>query len=275
MTDPECVAFLQWALPRLGLRWPGFRRVRRQVCKRISRRMAELGLPDAAAYRARLEADAGEWSLLDACCWISISRFYRDRGVFEGLTREVLPELARGSIARGRRLLRAWSAGCASGEEPYSLRLSWDFDVARAFPGLELHILATDASADLLERARRAVYPASALRELPASWRPRAFESLEGGYRLRDDFRRGVQLLRQDIREAMPAGPFDLILCRNLAFTYFESEAQRSVLKKLAKRLVPGGFLLIGAHEALPESAALTPSAKMRGLYRAPNEALS
>jgi len=271
MRDQECVALLQWALPRLGLRWPGFRRVRRQVCKRISRRMTEIGLPDAAAYRSRLEADPAEWSVLDACCWISISRFYRDRAVFEDLTRQILPNLARAAIARGRRLLRAWSAGCASGEEPYSLRLAWDFAVAPALPDTHLHIVATDASAELLERARRAAYPVSALEELPATWRSRAFDGLDGAYRLRDEFRCGVEFHQQDIRKAMPGGPFDLILCRNLAFTYFELGLQRAIQQELVKRLALGGALLIGAHEAIPEPVALAPSAETRGLYRAAN----
>jgi chemotaxis protein methyltransferase CheR len=111
MTDPELVAFLQWALPRLSLRWAGFRKVRGQVRKRIHRRLRELGLPDLAAYRAHLEREPDEWAQLAAMCRITISRFWRDRGVFDWLTGR-LPELA----TTGR--LRAWSAGCAGGRAP-------------------------------------------------------------------------------------------------------------------------------------------------------------
>ncbi len=272
MTDADCVALLQWALPRMGLRWPGFRRVRRQVCRRVARRMAELGLPDASAYRARLEADPAEWSTLDAYCCISISRFCRDRRVFEDLAGHVLPDLARAAMADGRPCLRAWSAGCASGEEPYALRIVWALGVASAFPGIELEIVATDASPVMLERARRGLYPASALREISAAWRARAFTETGSGYRLREDFRAGVQLLRQDVRKEMPPGPFDLILCRNLAFTYFDRERQCETLAGLAARLAPGGALLIGAHETLPEPAGLSPSARTPGLYRAPQK---
>ena len=75
MSDADCTAFLQWALPRLNLRWPGFRKVHRQVCKRLKRRMSELQLTDFAAYRARLEADPAEWQILDQSCHITISRF--------------------------------------------------------------------------------------------------------------------------------------------------------------------------------------------------------
>ncbi len=91
MNDTECIDFLQWCLPRLRMRWAGFRKVRRQVCKRISRRMAELRLADADAYRAYLDANAGEWDALDALCRVTISRFYRDRGVYDAIRRRVLP----------------------------------------------------------------------------------------------------------------------------------------------------------------------------------------
>ena len=92
MKDADCVAFLQWALPQLGLRWAGYRKVRRRACKRIGRRMRELGVADAAAYRARLQADPAEWRALAALCPIPISRFYRDREVFDCLGAEALPE---------------------------------------------------------------------------------------------------------------------------------------------------------------------------------------
>ena len=85
MKDTDCIAFLQWALPRLDLHWPGYRKVRRQVCRRIARRVTDLQLQDLAAYRQRLEADPAEWQALDDCCYITISRFFRDGRVFEAL----------------------------------------------------------------------------------------------------------------------------------------------------------------------------------------------
>ena len=118
MRDAECVAFLQWALPRLRLRWAGFRKVRRQVCRRIQRRMRELDLGDFAAYRTLLETHAEEWGTLDGMCRITISRFCRDKAVFEVLASTVLPELARRALSRDRAMVTVWSAGCGSGEEP-------------------------------------------------------------------------------------------------------------------------------------------------------------
>lgn len=257
MRDSDCVAFLQWALPKLRLRWPGFRRVRRQVCRRLAQRLRELALPDLDAYRRRLDADPTEWSRLDACCRITVSRFYRDRAVFAALGRRVLPALAARARSEGRPLLRAWSAGCGSGEEVYSLGALWRVDVAPRHPGLALHIVGTDVDDACIARARRGCYGPSSLRELPAGWRTRVFEAEPAPAQpeaacVRPPFRAGIDFVRQDLRRAMPAGPFDLVLCRNLAFTYFDAELQREALAGVLSRLRPGGALVIGVHERLP-----------------------
>jgi len=253
MTDADCVALLRWALPRLRLRWAGYRRVRRQVCKRIARRLEELGLDGPLAYRERLESDPAEWTRLDACCRITISRFCRDRAVFEQLGSDLLPELARAAVARGSLRLRAWSAGCASGEEPYSLNLLWRLQAGRVCAPVGLQVTATDADEALLERARTAIFPSSALRELPAEWRGAAFERCGEQYRLLPEFRMGVEFLRQDIRQEQPPPPFDLILCRNGVFTYFEPTLQRQLSERIAEQLGAGGILVLGTHESLPD----------------------
>ena len=275
MTDADCVALLRWALPRLGLRWPGFRKVRRQVCKRVARRMTALGLAQVAAYRAYLEHEAEEWDVLDSLCRITISRFWRDRGVFEHLGARVLPELARRAQAEGRETLGAWSAGCASGEEPNSLKILWELGPGRGFPGLRLELTASDADANLLRRAGAGVYGAGSLKELPAAWREAAFEPEGELYRLRPRFRAGIAFARQDIRRRMPKGPFDLILCRNLAFTYFDEAGQRRVARRLARRLCPGGVLLLGKHETVPEGCrCFAPPVPRLGIYCKEGEAV-
>lgn len=269
MTDPECVQFLQWALPRLRLRWAGFRKVRRTVCKRLERRFHELEVADQAAYRAYLERHPEEWRVLDGCCAITISRFYRDRGVFEALDRDVLPALARTALALGAPTLRCWSIGCASGEEPYTVSIIWN--LRRHAPQPDgLQIVATDVSNELLARARRGCYAWSSVRELPAPWVEKAFTRSGERYCLREEFRRPVVFLQQDVRTTAAEGPFHLILCRYLAFTYFDGSLQQEVLAVIRNRLVPGGALVIGAAEALPEPAAGFVE-WARGIYRRSN----
>jgi len=269
MNDTECVHFLQEALPRLNLRWPGFRKVRKPVCKRIDRRLRELSLDDTSAYADYLAVHPKEWQTLDSLCRISISRFYRDRGVYDALRDDVLPNLANAATRRGGDSIRIWSAGCASGEEPYTLTLLWTLSVAQQFPDLNLHIIATDADARLLERAAQGVYPRGCLKELPHDWITEAFEDCGGDFRLRLKFRSGVTFAHQDIRNECPDGPFDLILCRNLVFTYFDLALQKTVLERLAARLRAGGYLVIGKQESLPAmTAGFTPLDQRLPIYR-------
>jgi chemotaxis protein methyltransferase CheR len=250
MRDSDCVGFLQWALPRMGLRWQGFRRVRRQVCRRVAARMQQLGVSGPGAYAEYLERNPTEWVALEALCGVTISRFHRDRGVFDCLAEHVLPELARTAGAGGA--IDVWSAGCASGEEPYSLALIWEMRLAPAFGETALRVLATDRDPGLMARARRACYRRSSLRELPPDWVARAFERSGEDWCLSPAFKRTVTFELQDLRQTLPAGPFQLVLCRNLAFTYFDDRQQLRLLREVIARLKPDGYLVIGAHEQLP-----------------------
>lgn len=222
------------------------------MCRRVERRFRELGLPGLDAYRAYLEGDPAEWERLDEHCHVTVSRFYRDRAVFDFLRQTVLPALARRAQQQGTPL-EAWSAGCASGEEAYTLALLWNLAVARDFAGLELRLLATDVDEVMLRRARSAAYPESSIRGLPEGWRKTAFVEREGLYRLCRELRPAVTVRRHDLRHGPPDGPFHLVLCRNVAFTYFELDLQEEVATRLATCVRTGGALVLGAHETLPE----------------------
>jgi chemotaxis protein methyltransferase CheR len=252
MDDRDCVNFLQWALPRLGLHWPGFRKVRGIVCKRVERRRRLLGLASLAAYRERLEGNFQEWEALRALCSIPISRFFRDGSVFQALECAVVPTIANAAVARRDRTLEWWSAGCASGEEAYTAAILWVLRLATRYPTLGLHVLATDVDDTLLERAAVGCYRWSSLREVPEALRQQAFVQRGEVYCVRDRFRVPVTFERQDIRQMIPQRRFDLIFCRNLALTYFEPQLQRAVTQRLADALWPGGALVVGMRESPP-----------------------
>ncbi len=256
MKDTDCVSFLQWCLPRLDYRWPGFRKVRGQVCKRVARRIKELGLEDIRKYRLFLEHNDEEWDRLDEFCRITISRFYRDRATFDALRDRLLPEVARRCVNKGRTHVDCWSAGCCSGEEPHTLKIIWRLSVLPA-TGLDipLHIVASDADARLLERGRVAIYPTSSLKDLPDDLKG-AFEEANGSRRVRSEFRQNIEWLRQDLRRASPGRMFDVVLCRNLAFTYYQESLQSEVMVRLHSALRDDGLLVIGSHEQLPSEAS-------------------
>ncbi len=252
MRDEQCVRFLQWVLPQLRMRWEGFRKVRRQVCKRLARRLGDLGLTDLEDYRDYLQQHADEWRHLDALCRITISRFYRDKGVFATLSEEVLPLLADAAQERGDKKLRVWSAGCGGGEEPYTIAILWDAEFRLRYPDVQVEIVATDADPIMLARGDDARYAFASLKELPASWRDKAFEQTNDTYRINPEYRCDITFVEQDIRTEQPGGPFDLVLCRNLVFTYFDDELQSQLLECIVATMRDGAALVLGIHEQLP-----------------------
>ena len=252
----DCTGFLQRALPRLRLRWEGYRKVSRQVCRRLMRRMEELGLPAFSAYKTYLDSNPGEWRVLDSLCGITISRFYRDRRVFDALRFRVLPSLADNVLRSGGKELLCWSLGCASGEEPYTLKIIWRTSLVPAIRReITLRIIATDVNEKLLERGRQGHYPVSSLKDLPEQLRE-AFVPCGDLSSIREIFKENVEFLRQDIRLQLPEGTFHLILCRNLVFTYFDEGLQQETLQRIMEKLIPGGILVIGRRESLPNGVA-------------------
>lgn len=270
MKDSYCVNFLQWALPQIHMRWQGFRKVRKQVCKRIDRRTKELFLSDVREYQNYLQHNRSEWDVLVNLCRITISRFFRDKGVFESIGNIVLPELAQMAISNGDRVIRCWSAGCASGEEAYTIALIWEFLLKDKYPYIDIQITATDIDPAVLGRAELGSYPLSSIRELPEEWISRAFRNEGDQYFLRSQIKGKVAFCKQDIRKNMTFDtPFHLVLCRNLVFTYFDESLQGDILARIYDNLFLGGGLIIGIHESLPEKGrGFSPWISNQGIYR-------
>lgn len=214
--------------------------------------MRDLALGSLDDYRRYLEEHDEEWRVLDDRCRIVVSHFYRDPDLFDKLRDHVLPSLAANARRENRSVVAVWSAGCACGEEPWTLRVLWDRHVQRMHADVSMSIIATDADARVLARAQQAQYPRSSLRNAPHDWRTEVFSLRDGNYRLDDKWRHGVEFAQQDLRCEMPDGPFDLILCRNLAFTYFDKPLRSAVAEQLRARLRPCGQIVVGAHEVLP-----------------------
>jgi chemotaxis protein methyltransferase CheR len=246
-------------MPRLTLRAEGYTRVGHQVCKRIARRVTELQLGNLSEYQAYLQTHEAEWEVLDACCHVTISRFFRDASVFEQLARRWLPMLAEQALARAETRLCVWCAGSGAGEEPYSISMLWTSCLAARFPSLKLEIIATDADAHQLARARAGIYRASSLREVEPSLRATSFTQCgDAEYHVNAEFKLPIVFCQQDLRVAAPEGPFALVLCRNLAFSYFDEEQQLRVANLIERRLVPGGVLVVGLNECVPSTANLS-----------------
>jgi chemotaxis protein methyltransferase CheR len=254
VTNLECAAFLQRYLPQMGFRWPGFRKVHKQVCRRLSRRMNELGLSGFPAYTCYLRDHPEERQALDVALRITISRFYRDRGVFDMVCSKILPELANEILLSGGRELRCWSAGCCSGEEPYTLQVLWKLCVVPLIRrDLTLRIIATDINHEVLKRAKEGYYSGSSLRDLPEELVWQAFTRSGEFYTIKRPFTENIEFTEQDIRKQLPEGSFHVIFCRNLVFTYFEEALQREILDGILGKLCQGGIFIIGIRESVPK----------------------
>ncbi|MBU0517030.1 MAG: hypothetical protein KJ621_19920 [Proteobacteria bacterium] len=248
LSDPEFGRILQ----KFDLSWEGYRRVRKGVKKRLRRRWVELGLTRVEDFLAALDEDP---ALVDECrrlLTVSVSRLFRDRELWHALKKEILPALA------GHDQIHAWSAGCARGEEVYSLKIVHDQWQRRggSAPGLE--ILATDLNPVYLAQARAGVYGQSSLREAPEDLRPDYFEKLPGKkqYRVIESLKEGIVWREHDLLSDPPPGRFDLVFLRNNVLTYESAANQVRVLDGVMTGLLPGGFLIIGAKEELPRAAA-------------------
>jgi chemotaxis protein methyltransferase CheR len=237
--------FLEEALPPLGLSPSAHRR--RGIKRRLARRMESQGIHEFTRYLEFIRRTPGEARFLRALLPVTISRFFRNRQMWKVLAAGVLLPLA----TRGGEVM-AWSAGCASGEEPYTLALTW-----RDLPGVRppLSILATDVDSAVLERVGEGLYGGSSLKEAPPSLLSEYFVPEGSLFRLRKEVRRSVTFLRHDMAVEDPPGLFHLILCRNAAFTYFGEASRLDTARKIAAALLPGGHLVIGRTERLPREA--------------------
>jgi len=220
------------------------------VRARLTKRLRKLGLATFDDYVEYLQNDTTGAELVAMLDVLSTNTtyFFREAKHFEWLRQEVLPRLA------ARRRVRIWSAGCSSGEEPYSIAIV----LLEAIPDLadwDAAILATDLSTEVLARARQGIYPASRLREVPPMLLGRHFTLLatkpERTYRVNDPVRRLVHFARLNLMGQWPMkGPFDVIFCRNVMI-YFDRPARQDLIARFYSILAPGGTLFIGHSESL------------------------
>jgi chemotaxis protein methyltransferase CheR len=224
---------------------------RELVYGRLSRRLRALGLQSFSDYRGLLESDAQGAEMVEFCNAITtnLTAFFREAHHFEYLRDQVvMPLMKRGSGQR----LRIWSAGCSTGEEPYSIAMT----VRESLPDGARHdikILATDLDSDVLSRARSGVYAQDRVKTLPAERVARFFrEQGEGGaarYCVTPDLAELITFNQLNLMNPLPMkGPLDVIFCRNVVI-YFDKETQRDLFQRYAQLQRPGDILFLGHSE--------------------------
>jgi len=188
---------------------------------------------------------------------VPISRFFRDRVIWENLQYNILPEIINGNGNE----IKAWSAGCASGEEVYSLKIAWD---SLNLDDSKITIKATDINPAYLKRAKDGRYSSSSLKEVPGEFLDKYFIPLEGDdlFEVSSELKSGIEWEEGDLISDPTAFNFHLVFMRNNMLTYYENHQKDEALIQILKTLVPGGYLIIGAHETLPRETKgkLTPT---------------
>lgn len=225
---------------------------RELVYGRLSRRLRALRLHTFREYRALLERDSAERVHLCNAITTNLTAFFRERHHFQYLRENVLRPFA--ADPHGNRRLRIWSAGCSTGEEPYSIAMSVLEELPDA-PRWDIRILATDIDSNVLEHARRGVYPTERVRSLQPGQLARFLtpqrNHAEVSYRVTPALARLITFRQLNLMDTLPMkGPLDVIFCRNTVI-YFDKRTQRDLFTRIAQLQHPGHVLFLGHSESL------------------------
>ena len=252
ITDAEFEALTAIALREAGLAIPKSKKS--LVQSRIARRFRSLNIQNCRDYLDFLAGSREETRELISVLTTNVSSFYREAHHFEFLRQTVIPRLKE-NLAKGRPA-RIWSAGCSSGQEPYSIAV----EIAKVFEtvgGQDLLILASDIDPKILERARRGVYAAQDLEAVAPEDRQRYFAPVPGesdAFQASEALKQLIRFRELNLHGEWPIkAKFDVIFCRNVVI-YFDDAHQRRLWSRFHERLTEGGWLILGHSERIQDT---------------------
>ncbi|MDO9409363.1 CheR family methyltransferase [Patulibacter sp.] len=263
--DPGLEQLLAFLHERRGFDFSGYKRP--TLRRRIRKRMADVGIEDYATYQDVLEVDSREYTQLFNTILINVTSFFRDRETWDALREDVVPELV--AATPDDRPIRVWCAGCASGEEAYTIVMVLAEALGEDEFRRRVKIYATDIDEEALDEARQARYRDDQVEAVPEDLRERYFERAGSGWAFRSDLRRHVIFGRNDLVQDAPISRIDLLVSRNVLM-YFTAETQARILERFNFALRPTGHLLLGRSEMLIAHAELfAPRDLKRRIFRA------
>jgi chemotaxis protein methyltransferase CheR len=218
--------------------------------RRIYSRLRATGISSIEKYIHYLDIDPEEYHHLMDAVTINVTEFFRNAEVFEAIKKKVLPELIARKRKEGKKIIRLWSAGCASGEEPYTLGILLYEFLDEAFNDFIIKVYGTDIDKKVLAYAIEGSYDASALKEAPPKIVSKYFYLDHGKYVIADKIRLITRFLHHDLVKGKPIEHIDLILCRNVVI-YFSRELTHKIYASFYQALNNKGYLILGKVEAL------------------------
>ncbi|GAB4328957.1 MAG: protein-glutamate O-methyltransferase [Bacteroidales bacterium] len=226
------------------------------IQRRIERFMRNSGYNDLGEFRHFLDSNPDGLSSLHDFLLINASSFYREPLTFNLFEKFVLPSLFH-KAGRKEMSIRIWSAGCAAGEEPYTISLLCNNFITKLNDSAKFSVLGSDIDNEALGKAVQAVYPYESIKELPVKYLNQGFQQRDHEYILSEHIKKNVRFVRFDLTQEKLLVPpetlfadFETIFCRNVLI-YYETDGQRSILNKCTKAVVPGGYLILGQSELL------------------------
>ncbi|HEX5548433.1 MAG TPA: CheR family methyltransferase, partial [Ktedonobacterales bacterium] len=271
-------ALLQHLYARSGFDFTSYKTPTLQ--RRLHRRMVATKTSSLSAYRKYLLRHPEEYNKLISNFLIKVTEFFRDPALFAALREQILPDLIAAARHRASAQsdewgdLRLWSAGCATGEEAYSLAMLIADLLGDELEQFSVRIFATDLDSDAIAFARRGIYSASAVASLPPDLVARFFDRVDGEYVVQKRVRALVIFGEHDLAQRAPFPRIDLVLCRNVLI-YFTLELQKRVLQLFAYSLRDGGYLVLGKAETIsPLPEFFTPIQPSLKTYRRYGERL-
>ncbi len=223
------------------------------VERRIATRLRSLNLHTYRQYARRLDEEPGEYAKLVDTLTINVTDFFRDPPVFDAIRSQVVPEIIAAKRQSRHRVIRVWSAGCATGEEPYSLTMAFLDALGATEHGFMLTVVGTDLDPRAIDVAKRAEYDVAKLHHIPKADQARFVDKAADRFRIKPEVTKHVRFQRLNLFTDEPIHAVDMILCRNV-FIYFTREQQARLLAVFTSALARNGFLVLGRSEKLAVS---------------------
>ncbi len=251
-TDPKFEALIEYLHRVRGFDFRGYKRS--SLMRRVSKRLMVLQIAGVDDYLDYLEVHPDEFTSLFNAILINVTSFFRDPSAWDYLSQEAIPRILQ--IKKGSDPIRAWSAGCASGQEAYSLAMLLVEALGVEAFHQRVKIYATDVDEEGLAQAQQATYNAKEMESAPPELVARYFETTGGRYVFRPDLRRAIIFGRHDLIQDAPISRLDLLLCRN-TLMYFNAETQAHILARFHLALNSHGSLFLGKAEMMLTHANL------------------
>lgn len=240
------------------------------ILRRLERRMQVNAQPNLASYDVFLKEHPEENKALLADMLIGVTNFFRDREAFEGLERDIVPNIINAqNKSRGNAELRAWSAGCSTGEEAYSLAMIFVDQLQAENINAKLQVFATDIDEFAIAKARTGIFPHAIITDVPPTRLRQHLVKDGSSYRVRKEIRDSVLFAKHNLLSDPPFSDLDLVVCRNLLI-YLDRKVQAEILRTFHFSLRPGGYLFLGSSESAELcDEFFTPVDKKNRIYRA------